>query len=100
MSTLAAYVTALDLQHERALAVSAVPGRDDFTLNSLLAVGCGLLALGLFVVGGYRVGFDEVHLLATRLPERLLHALTFSGDPIFAVGLFAFIARRRPHVLW
>ncbi|WPL17183.1 undecaprenyl pyrophosphate phosphatase [Thiorhodovibrio winogradskyi] len=88
--------SALQQGLKRDLAANAKAARELL----LTALALALLALGLYLAGGYHTGFAELNTWARAYPPWLWQNLTLLGDEHLAFALTLFFSRRHPRVFW
>jgi membrane-associated phospholipid phosphatase len=64
------------------------------------ALGCALVGLTLYLLGGYRAGFAAINGVAAETPPWVWEWLTVLGDERVAFALALFFSRHYPRVFW
>lgn len=64
------------------------------------ALTADLIALGLFLAGGYHAGFVWLNGVAAALPDRFWEWMTVLGDARLAMALALFFSLRHPRLFW
>lgn len=92
----------VDLTRALAVGQKRVPDLSEGVNWAMLiwAALCGLVAVGLYLNGGYHAGFQALNRLGAAQPQWPWQLVTLLGDERLLFALALLVCRRYPSVLW